>query len=84
MRIIPYFATQSSNRYGVAICDVLGHIAVDVQRASNTIKGCMDSIKKYAKDVPFACVVIYRKNRKGEAISVKQFDALQTAKIVAQ
>ncbi len=84
MRIIPYSSNQSGNRYGVAVCDMLGNIAVDVQRASNTIAGCLQSIKRYAKDVPFACAMIYRRNRKGEALPVKEYNTLETAKIVAQ
>jgi hypothetical protein len=82
MKIIPYFANQMHNRFGVVIFDVLGNIAIDVQRAANTVRDGKAAIKKYAPEVPCASAQIYRVNRKREAITVKAFNALEVINII--
>jgi hypothetical protein len=84
MQIIPSLQDARNNRYGVVLFDVLGNIAVDVQHVSNTIKGCAQAIKKYSPEVPFATACIYRIARCAagrEAIPVKQYSAIDVAKI---
>lgn len=71
-------------RYGIAIFDVIGNFAIDVQYCANTIKECLPKIALHAKNVPMPCAIIYKVNRNHEAVPVKQYDSLQTAKIIAQ
>lgn len=79
MKLISY--GFSDKRYGIAIFDALGNIALDVQHVGNTIRECLPKLAKHAKEIPFASATIYKNTRKHGLVAVKQYDCLQTAKI---